>query len=184
MPNQSINIRHDILQDRIIVRVRESVSGNVWALYLTRRMICGLLPPLAGLVQRVQQSAISSTSSWQDSQDELLSMQLVSAVTEIRQSQESTLAQSLPTWPENLPHCLPVRVDVSRSNEGITTLSFFSGEQAEERLFFGDRELHWFMERLVHLAQNAGWSEEIPLPDWLSQGTNQVAGAPVTVTLH
>lgn len=176
---QTLTVKYDSIQDRIVVIVR--VPGADYALLLTRRFTCGLLAMLARQVQQTQGDTRLEKAGLQD---ELLSMKHVRAVSQVRSAQAD--ASPPPPLPERLPSRLPTRVDVTHEADEVALLTFFAGDEVLGRLVFRPRELHWFLERLVAHAGAAGWGDAIPVPEWLAQGTNEVtaSSAPPTMAVH
>lgn len=200
---QTLTVKYDSLQDRIVVIVR--VPAGDYALLLTRRLTFGLLALLARQIQQIQGDERLAQAGLQD---ELLSMQHVRAVTQIRTAQAGAATPNAPApppsspsshsfhsfhsqpMPERLPSHLPSRVDVTHEADPVNLirLTFFSGAEAKElgRLIFRTNELHWFLDRLLTHAQAAAWAEEIPIPAWLLPETAEIqsASAPPSTRVH
>ena len=174
MRAQTLTVKYDQVQDRIVVIVR--VPGADYALLLTRRFTCGLLTMLVRQVQQAQGDARLAQAGLQD---ELLTMKHVRAVSQVRGAQvDVSLSLSpLPPLPERLPSHLPTRVDAAPDAEGGVLLTFFVAAEVLGTLLFRPRDLHWFLERLLAHAKAAGWGEAIPVPEWLSQGAADVAAS-------
>jgi hypothetical protein len=137
---------------------------------MTRRLVFGML---TGLAQQVQKTQGDARLAQHGLQDDLLSMKHACAVAQVRGAQ---VGIPPPPKPSRLPMHLPTRVDMTRDADGGMSLHFFSDDREIGQLAFGERELHWFLERLVAHARQAGWGEPIPLPLWLSQAADEAAG--------
>ncbi len=182
MESQTITVNYDSLQDRIVVFVRGAVSS--YALQLTRRFTFAMLAALSRQVQNTQGDTRLAKAGLQD---ELLSMKHVHAVSQIRNAQAEAPSSPLPPlqMPAEMPIHLTSRVDIRHDSDGATTLLFFVADETVGKLVFQVRELHWFLERLLAHGQQAGWSDAVPVPAWLTQQSvdEAASSAPVTPTI-
>ncbi len=176
MCSQTVTVKYDSIQDRIAVVVR--LPDSAFILHLTRRFTFGLLAALSRQVQKSQGDARLAKAGLQD---ELLSMKHARAVMQVRNAQVD--APRAPPVPDELPVRLPTRVDASYAPEGMASMVFFTDDAEVGRLIFRTRELHWFMERLVAHARQAGWADAIPVPEWLAQGKAEVAASSTSPAL-
>ena len=65
---------------------------------------------------------------------------------------------------------LLTRVDASlEAQHNGLHLTLFAGEDDICRLLLPSAELHWLLERLMHLSREAGWQTTPALPAWLDQ---------------
>lgn len=158
--SQSVTVRYDPVEDRVVVIVQSSETAFI--MHLTRRLTTRLVPALSRQLATRQGDARLKKAGWQD---ELLSIKHGRAVLQVREVQMEAL---LGRRPIELPVHRPTRVNSSVDPQGMTSLTFFTDECQVGQLFLGLRELHWFLDRLVSIDREAGWSELMPTPAWLA----------------
>lgn len=157
----SISVRFDAVRDRLVLIARGG-EGEL-ALQLTRRLSFVLISGLGKLIQQTQ--ADPRVVAAPAVQSELLSMKHANALSDIRQAQADKPA---PPVPSSLPSRLLTQIDIAANPKGRTlTMRDSAGPVAAFSL--DDRQLHWFVGRLVHHAKAAGWGNAIPVPQWLEQ---------------
>ena len=160
MKIQSVTVRHDAAQDRIVLVARDSQSEQV--LLLTRRLTFSLLTALGKLIAKSQGNTRLEQAGLQD---ELLSMKHAQALSQVRQSQADQASPRAPS--KRLPSRLLIQIDIKSDANGHL-LSFSDSGGLVANLALDAGQLHWFVERLATHSQAAAWGRAIPVPEWLA----------------
>lgn len=193
----TLTLDYERIEDRMTLWVRELALSSQPAqtqagqqLWLTRRLVMGVLDLLAGLLQQASMAEQAPSRlpgdlarAWQEDR---LALEHRQALQQVRQKQaaddetpagEATEAAAdfaLPPEPlETARAYLVNRLDATWQQElHAVQLAWYAADALVCQFSLPRTELHWFMDRLCQLSRQADWSAPWSWPVWLQNEEN------------